>query len=41
MLEFLGEDESDESITYILDAVDDTPERRAGMLLGEIPVQLG
>lgn len=39
MLEFLGEDESDESITYILDEVDDTPERRARMLLGEMPVQ--
>lgn len=38
MLEFLGENESDESITYILDEVDDTPERRAKMLLGEIPV---
>lgn len=39
MLEFLGDDESDESITYILDEVDDTPERRAKMLLGEIPVK--
>ena len=39
MLEFLGEDESDESITYILDEVDDTPERRARMLLGEMPVK--
>ncbi len=39
MLEFLGDDESDESITYILDDVDDTPERRAKMLLGEIPVK--
>lgn len=39
MLEFLGEDESDESITYILDKVDDTPERRAGMLLGTIPIE--
>lgn len=39
MLEFLGENESDESITYILDEVDDTPERRARMLLGEMPVQ--
>ena len=36
MLEFLGENKSDESITYILDEVDDTPERRAKMLLGEI-----
>ena len=39
MLEFLGDDEFDESITYILDEVDDTPERRAKMLLGEIPVK--
>ena len=39
MLEFLGDDESDESITHILDDVDDTPERRAKMLLGEIPVK--
>lgn len=39
MLEFLGEDESDESITYILDEVDDTPERRAAMLLGTIPIE--
>jgi len=37
-LEFLGEDESDESITYILDGVDGSPEKRAKMLLGEIPV---
>ena len=40
MLEFLGENESDESITYILDEVEDTPERRARMLLGEMPVKL-
>lgn len=38
-LEFLGEDESDESITYILDGVNDSPEQRARMLLGEIPVK--
>ena len=37
-LGFLGEDESDESITYILDGVNDSPEQRAKMLLGEIPV---
>ncbi len=40
MLEFLGENESDESITFILDEVEDTPERRARMLLGEMPVKL-
>jgi hypothetical protein len=38
-LEFLGEDESDESITYILDKMDDSPEIKAKMLLGEIPVK--
>ncbi|MDE6852782.1 MAG: hypothetical protein K2J67_09925 [Lachnospiraceae bacterium] len=39
MLEFLGEDESDESITYILDEVDGSPQRRAAMLLGMIPTK--
>lgn len=38
-LEFLGEDESDESITSILDEIDGSPEKRAKMLLGEIPVK--
>lgn len=40
MLEFLGEDEFDESITYILDRMDDSPEKKATMLLGEIPVKV-
>jgi hypothetical protein len=39
MLEFLGEDESDESITYILDKMDASAEKKAKMLLGEIPVK--
>lgn len=39
MLEFLGGNESDERITYILDEVDDTPEKRAAMLLGTIPIK--
>lgn len=39
MLEFLGEDESDESITYILDRMDASPEKKAKMLLGEIQVK--
>ena len=41
MLEFLGDDESDERITYILDRTDEPSEIRAKMLLGEIPVRLG
>lgn len=40
MLEFLGDDESDERITYILDRIDEPSEIRAKMLLGEIPVGL-
>ena len=38
MLEFLEEDESDESITYILDMIDVLPEKRAAMLLGIYPI---
>lgn len=39
MLEFQGDDESDQSITYILDRIDAAPEKRAEMLLGKIPVE--
>lgn len=37
-LAFQGEDEADGSITHILDHADGSPEKRAKMLLGEIPV---
>lgn len=39
MLEFQGDDEFDQSITYILDRIDEAPEKRAEMLLGKIPVE--
>lgn len=39
LLEFLGEDESDERITYILDRAGGSPETRAKMLLEGMPVQ--